>query len=107
MQHLGARRRFWSDVLLSAAFTVALVCFGAGWAYVGATIGEGEWAPQLAAAITFLLAVPVLVLYAYPPAERRWYHFVIFELCAVSGFGLPIPLVYLPWLIVNRRHQSV
>ena len=104
---MAGRRRLWSDVGLSAAFTVALVCFGAAWAYVGGAIGNGPWAPQIAVVFAYLITVPVLVLYAYPPRERRWYHFVIFVACVLSGFGLPIPLVYLPWLIVNRRRRSV
>jgi hypothetical protein len=104
---IEARHFPWVDMGLSAAFTVALVCFGAAWAYVGDAIGQGRWAPQLAVVFAYLITVPVLVLYAYAPRERRWYHFVVFELCVLSGFGLPIPLVYLPWLIVNRRRRPV
>jgi len=99
------RRQLLGDIALTACFTIALVCFGAAWGFIGAAIGNGRYGPQIAVGIAYLITVGVLVNYAYAPAERRWYHWVIFEACALSGFLLPIPLIYLPWLIVLRRRR--
>ncbi len=104
---LDARKRaklpLWAQIALSAGFTLLLFVFGASVAYVG-----GAWSGVSAGStafvvIVFLVVVPFLVYYAYPRRVRRWYHWVIFEACVVGGVTLPIPLVYLPWLIVTRR----
>ena len=102
---IDARRQLWGDIALSAAFTIALVCFGAACGFVGAAISEGRYGPQIAVGMAYLITAGVLVYYAYPAEDRRWYHWVIFPACALSGFLLPIPLIYLPWLIVLRRRQ--
>jgi hypothetical protein len=103
--HVDGRRQLWGDIALTAAFAIALVCFGAAWGFVGARISEGRYGPQIAVGIAYLITVAVLVYYAYSADDRRWYHWVIFPACALSGFLLPIPLIYLPWLIVLRRRQ--
>ncbi len=107
VDQIDGRRQLLGDIALTAAFTVALVCFGAAWGFVGAAISEGKYGPQIAVGIAYLITVTVLVNYAYAPADRRWYHWVGFGICALSGFLLPIPLIYLPWLIVLRRRRHV
>lgn len=93
----------WAQIALSAGFTAVLLAFGASVAFVG-----GAWSGVAAGRtafviIVFLVVVPFLVAYAYPRPARRWYHWAVFEACVVGGFTLPIPLIYLPWLIVTRR----
>jgi hypothetical protein len=98
-----ARRPLWAQIALSAAFTATLVAFGAASAFLGhelATDTTGAW---VFVVLAYLLAVPFLVYYAYPPLRRRWYHYAAYEACVVGAFTLAIPLVYLPWLIVTRR----
>ncbi len=57
--------------------------------------------------LCFLVIVPLLVVRAYPPAARRWWHWLLYELCIVFVFTAWIPLVYLPWLIVTRKAYRV
>jgi hypothetical protein len=93
----------WAQLALSAGFTLALFAFGGAVAFVGDALSDSSAGPQALVVIIFLVVVPFLVYYAYPPGSRRWYHWVVFEVCALAGFTLLIPLVYLPWLIVSRR----
>ena len=96
------RRPLWQEIGLSVAFTLALVAFGATATLVGERIMETENGARLFAILVFMIVVPFLVYYAYPPARRRWYHWAVFELCAAAGITVWIPIVYLPWLIVTR-----
>jgi hypothetical protein len=93
----------WQEIGLSAAFTAALMAFGATAALVGDRIMNTENGARLFTVLVFMVAVPFLVYYAYPPARRRWYHWAVFELCAAAGITVWIPLIYLPWLIVTRK----
>jgi hypothetical protein len=93
----------WAQVCLSAGFTFALVAFGGSLAFVGAALSDVEAGTPAFVVIGFLIVVPFLVAYAYPPNARRWPRFAAFEACVLGGFTLAIPLVYLPWLIVTRR----
>ena len=96
-------RPLWEKVALSAALTAALACFGASWGYVGSRIASTRYGPWVFVILVFLITVPVLVTYAYTDAERRWYHFAIFEALVLGAFTLVVPLVYLPWRIVERH----
>jgi hypothetical protein len=93
----------WAQIALSAGFTAVLLAFGASVAFVGGAWSGVSAGPAAFVVIVFLVVVPFLVYYAYPPRTRRWYHWALFEACVLGGFTLPIPLVYLPWLIVTRR----
>lgn len=93
----------WAQLALSAAFTLVLLAFGGSVAFVGGAWSGIAPAPTAFVIIIFLVVVPFLVAYAYPRRVRRWYHWALFEACVLGGFTLPIPLVYLPWLIVTRR----
>jgi hypothetical protein len=102
----AARRErlpLWAQIALSAAFTLVLLAFGASVAFVGGAWSGTAAGPTAFVLIVFLVVVPFLVAYAYPRRVRRWYHWALFEACVLGGFTLPIPLVYLPWLIVTRR----
>jgi hypothetical protein len=101
--HNRERLPRWAQVLLSAGFTAVLLAFGASVAYVGGAWSGVTAGPTAFVLIVFLVVVPFLVAYAYPRRARRWYHWAVFEACVLGGFTLPIPLVYLPWLIVTRR----
>lgn len=98
-----ARRPRWAEIALSAAFTAVLVAFGAAWAVVGDAIVRSAIGTWLFVILVFVLAVPFLVYYAYPPLSRRWYHYALFEACVLGAFTVFVPLLYLPWLIVTRR----
>lgn len=97
------RRPLVTEIALSSAFTAALVSFGAASAFVGDAIARSTMGVWVFVILAYLVAVPFLVYYAYPPLRRQWYHYAIFEACVVGGFTLAVPLVYLPWLIVTRR----
>jgi hypothetical protein len=96
-------RPLWAQIALSALYTIALVAFGGACAFVGDAATDVRAGPAFGVVLGFLIVVPFLVYYAYPPKVRHWYHFAVFELCVLGGFTLPIPLVYLPWLMVSRR----
>ena len=100
---LRPRRPLWQEIGLSVAFTAALVAFGAAATLVGERIMNTENGARLFTVLVFMIVVPFLVYYAYPPARRRWYHWAVFELCAAAGITVWIPLIYLPWLIVTRK----
>lgn len=93
----------WIQVALSALFTFVLFLFGGAAAFVGDAVSDARGGAAFGVVIAFLIVVPFLVHYAYPPRARRWHRFLAYELCVIGGFTLPIPLVYLPWLIVSRR----
>jgi Flp pilus assembly protein TadB len=101
--HNRERLPRWAQVALSAGFTFVLFAFGASVAFVGGAWSGISAGPTAFVIIVFLVVVPFLVAYAYPRRVRRWYHWVLFEACVLGGFTLPVPLVYLPWLIVTRR----
>jgi hypothetical protein len=93
----------WTQVGLSAGFTFVLLAFGGSLAFLGSLLSDVEVGTPAFVVLGFLIVVPFLVAYAYPPSVRRWPYFAAFEACVLGGFTLPIPLVYLPWLIVTRR----
>jgi threonine/homoserine efflux transporter RhtA len=97
------QRPLWAQVALSALFTFVLFAFGGAAAFVGGAASDAPGGAAFGVVIAFLVVVPFLVYYAYPPETRQWYHYAAFGLCVVGGFTLPIPLVYLPWRIVSRR----
>jgi hypothetical protein len=97
------RRPLWAEIALSSAFTAVLVAFGAACAFVGDAIARSTTGVWVFVILAYLLTVPFLVYYAYPPLRRRWYHYAVFEACVFGAFTLVVPLVYLPWLIVTRR----
>jgi len=104
--HELPRRTLAVDVALSATFTIVLIAFGAAWAFIGDMIVRSTVGIWVFVILVFVLSVPFLVYYAYPPLRRRWYHYAIFEACVFGAFTLVVPLVYLPWLIVGRwRHE--
>ena len=92
-----------AQVALSAGFTAVLLAFGASVSFVGGAWSGLTAGPTAFVIIVFLVVVPLLVVYAYPRRARRWYHWALFGACVLGGFTLPVPLVYLPWLIVTRR----
>jgi len=97
------RRPLWAEIGLTALFVAALVAFGAACVLVGDAVTASPRSTSFFVVLAYLLVVPVLVYYAFPPSRRRWYTFALFELCVLSGFALPVPLIVLPWLIVSRR----
>jgi hypothetical protein len=103
---IGRRRFPWRDLLASALFTLTLFVFGWGVSIVGNAIARSNQGAYTFTLLVFLFVVAFLVWYAYPPGRRRWYHFAVLELCVLIPFGIVVPLVYLPWLIVSRRRRS-
>jgi hypothetical protein len=102
-EELDGDRPLWVQIALSTLYTCALVAFGGACAFVGEAATDASVGAAFGVVLGFLIIIPFLVLNAYPPKARRFYHFAVFELCVLGGFTLPIPLVYLPWLIVSRR----
>lgn len=102
---LTARRPLWQEVGLSALYTAGLVGIGVATSLIGdRAIRTGNGARDLTV-FSFLVIVPLLVVRAYPPGARRWWHWLLYELCIVFVFTAWLPLVYLPWLIVTRKAQ--
>jgi hypothetical protein len=97
------RRPLWVEIGLTAVLVAALLGFGAACVVIGDALGAGARATSFFVVLAFVVIVAFLVCYAFPRARRRWYHFAISELCVLSGFLLPVPLVALSWLIVTRR----
>jgi hypothetical protein len=103
IQQLAPRRPLWQEIGLSAAFTGALVAFGAAATYAGNVFLKTDNGVRAFTIFVFLIVVPFLVAYAYPPRRRRWYHWAGFEACVLLVAPIWIPLIYLPWLIVTRK----
>ncbi len=102
---LPARRPLWQEVALSAAFTAGLAGVGVLTSILGnRTVQTANGARDLTI-FCFLVIVPLLVARAYPPGRRRWWHWLTYELCIVFVFTAPVPLVYLPWLIVTGKSR--
>lgn len=102
---LPPRRPLWQEIALSAAFTAGLVGVGVLTSILGDRMVQTANGARDLTVFCFLVIVALLVARAYRPGARRWWHWLVYELCVVFVFTAPIPLVYLPWLIVTRRSR--
>ena len=102
-QQLAPRRSLWQEVGLTVAFTAVLLAFGAAATWLASTYLETENGTRAFTILVFFVVVGFLVYYAYPPRERRWWRYALFEACVLLVAPVLVPLVYLPWLIVTRK----